>query len=168
MGKLSRKSKLLSLALLLFGLLIATLIFINPSNSQQENIIDRLKTFYDGQNIKAELNSNAFDLEVARSPNARSRGLMFREIMQEQSGMIFIFDEPKILSFYMKNTYIPLDIIFVDEDLKIINIHKNTTPLNSEILYKSTKPAIIVVELNANITEKYSISEGSQIQFILE
>jgi uncharacterized membrane protein (UPF0127 family) len=89
---------------------------------------------------------------------------MFRENMKEEEGMLFLFPAEEYQSFYMKNTIMPLDIIFVNAKKQIVKIHKNTTPY-SEASLPSMKPSIYVVEVIAGFTDKYKIQEGDIIDW---
>ncbi len=102
------------------------------------------------------------DIEIADTNPKRMQGLMFRESMKENRGMLFIFPTEEYQSFWMKNTIIPLDMIFVNAKRDIVNIHKNTTPY-SEQSYPSTSPAKYVIEVNAGFTDKYNIKPGDKI-----
>ncbi len=102
------------------------------------------------------------DIEIADTEVKRARGLMFREHLGENQGMLFVFPEESYQAFWMKNTVIPLDMIFVNKNRTIVTIHKNTTPY-SEQTYPSSKPAIYVVEVNAGFTDKYNIEVGDKI-----
>ena len=104
------------------------------------------------------------DVEIAETDDSRHRGLMFREKMDENQGMLFIFNRNEPESFYMKNTLIPLDIIFITAKKEIIKIYKNTTPLSEKDL-PSFKPILYVVEVNAGFTDKYNIKEGDYIDW---
>jgi len=104
------------------------------------------------------------DVEIADSDAARHLGLMFREGMNEDQGMLFIFPKEEPQSFYMKNTVLPLDIIFVNASKKIVKIHSDTEPFSEKSL-PSVKPALYVVEVNAGFTKKFGIKEGSQIDW---
>ncbi len=104
----------------------------------------------------------SIDIEIADTEQKRMQGLMFREHMDENRGMLFIFPREDYQAFWMKNTVIPLDMIFVNSKKEIINIHKNTTPF-SEQTYPSTAPAIYVIEVNAGFTDKYNIQPGDKI-----
>ncbi len=104
------------------------------------------------------------DVEIAENDDARHLGLMYREGMQEDQGMFFIFPSEEPQSFYMKNTVLPLDIIFVDKSLHIVKIHKNTEPFSEKSL-PSIKPAAYVVEVNAGFTDKFKIKEGGRIDW---
>jgi hypothetical protein len=102
------------------------------------------------------------DIEIADNDDRRTRGLMDRIGMKENQGMLFIFPYDTIQSFWMKNTVMPLDIMFINRDNEIVTIHKNTVPFDTGA-YASTKPASLVVEVNAGYTEKYGINVGDKI-----
>lgn len=121
----------------------------------------------DNDFISVSINNKEFKLEVARSLSKRSSGLMNKTSMLTNEGMIFIFEEPRILSFYMKNTLIPLDIIFIDKDLKVINIHKNTKVNSETPLYKSLSKSQYVIELNAGTTELINLNKGDSVETII-
>lgn len=105
-------------------------------------------------------------IAVADDEASRSAGLMDVRNLPEQHGMLFIFDDEQPRSFWMANTPLPLDIIFVDSDMEIIRIHRNTQPY-SEKNFSSDLPAKYVVEVNAGFTTKNDITEGSKIEFEL-
>lgn len=104
--------------------------------------------------------------EIASTPQDRTMGLMNRTYLPEDKGMIFVYENSKNLSFWMKNTLIPLDIIFIDESGYVINIESADVELdkNYEELtrYKSLLPAKFVVEINQGISPNYGIKEGTK------
>jgi uncharacterized membrane protein (UPF0127 family) len=102
------------------------------------------------------------DIEIANTEYKRQLGLMKRKEMQEKQGMLFIFPDETIRSFWMRNTFISLDMIFINSQREIVTIQKNTTPLSDQS-YPSTKPAVYVVEVKAGFTDKYEIHEGDKI-----
>ena len=104
------------------------------------------------------------DIELADTEVLRARGLMFRKSMPENAGMLFIMDSEQIQGFWMRNTYISLDMLFVNAEHKIVTIHANTTIL-SERTYYSTQPALYVVEVNAGFSYQHNINVGDFIQF---
>ncbi|MDO8462530.1 MAG: DUF192 domain-containing protein [Deltaproteobacteria bacterium] len=106
--------------------------------------------------------SSVFTVEVADTPQLHAKGLMFRKSLAADAGMIFIFDEETGSSFWMKNTPISLDIIFIGKDLKIIGIAKNTTPY-SEVPIFSALPYRYVLELNAGAAEAGGIVAGDAV-----
>jgi uncharacterized membrane protein (UPF0127 family) len=104
------------------------------------------------------------DIEIADTPAKRTLGLMYRRSLPQDAGMLFIFESSGPLSFWMKNTYIPLDMIFADEGKTIVSIAKNTVPL-SEALIPSGKNAMYVVEVNAGFCDKHGIRTSDLISF---
>jgi len=104
------------------------------------------------------------NIEIADTDFDRQLGLMFRRTMEENQGMLFNFPAEEMQSFWMRNTFIPLDLIFINSAKQIVTIIKNTEPL-TDSNHSSTKPAKYVLEVNAGFTEKYSISEGDRVNF---
>jgi len=102
------------------------------------------------------------DIEIADNDERRTTGLMFRDKMDESKGMLFIFSTEEPQSFWMKNTIIPLDIIYVNSKMEIVKIQKNAEPFSEKSL-PSIKPAQYVVEVNAGFCEKFSVKEGDKI-----
>lgn len=104
------------------------------------------------------------DVEVSRKPYEIQRGLMDRSKMEEGQGMIFIFPRSAPRSFWMKNTRIALDIIYVDENFEIVSIQENAQPF-SEASLTSEGDAQYVVEVNAGFSQTYKIGKGTRIEF---
>ncbi len=109
------------------------------------------------------------NVEVADTPQKQSQGLMYRENLKLDHGMLFIFDDESILSFWMKDTLIPLDMIFVDKTFRIINVVDNALPCNIEPCpdYSSEKPAKYVIEVNAGFAKTNDIEAGDFISINL-
>jgi uncharacterized membrane protein (UPF0127 family) len=105
-----------------------------------------------------------FDIYIANSWKQRSQGLMFIRSMNEYEGMLFIYPEPAEISMWMKNTLIPLDMLFIDQRLTITSIHKNATPLSTDII-SSGGVVNGVIELNGGSAEKFGIRQSDQIIF---
>lgn len=103
-------------------------------------------------------------VETANDNEERLRGLMFREDLDEKRGMLFVFEDENNRTFWMKNTLIPLDIVFINKEFEIINI-EYALPCKKEpcALYKSKKPAKYVLEVNSNFTTKNDIDTGNKI-----
>lgn len=112
----------------------------------------------DGKQIKK------IDIEIADNDAKRERGLMFRKTMEDSQGMLFVFIVSELQSFWMKNTILPLDIMFVSENKEIVKIHRNTTPYSKESL-PSEKKSMYVVEVVAGFSDKFGVSEGDKIDF---
>ncbi|MFB6231883.1 MAG: DUF192 domain-containing protein [Salinibacter sp.] len=105
------------------------------------------------------------DVEIAATDSARERGMMQREgFPDKKSGMLFLFDNEQPRSFWMSNTPVALDIIFVSADSQIVNIAKYTTPFSSEN-YRSGEPAQYVVEVPAGFADSHGILEGDRVRW---
>lgn len=102
------------------------------------------------------------DIEIAEDDDSRGQGLMYRNKLLKSQGMFFIFNREQPQSFWMRNTPLSLDMLFVNKNNEIVKIHKDTTPF-SESSYASFKPAIYVVEVIAGYTDTYGIEEGDKI-----
>ena len=103
-----------------------------------------------------------FDVYLAVSPPQQRRGLMFVRDLPERTGMLFVYGDEDYRSMWMRNTYIPLDMIFARRDGSITNIVPDTVPL-SEKSVVSSEPATFVLELNAGIARRLSIDEDSRL-----
>jgi len=103
-----------------------------------------------------------FTAEIAADDRERAIGLMFREEMAEDRGMLFLFGGESDRHFWMKNTPLPLDIIFIAADGTIVSIAEDTTPF-SESVIPSNGPAKFVFEVKAGVTEKLGISAGDRV-----
>ncbi len=104
------------------------------------------------------------DIEVADKDSSRIMGLMYRKSMEENQGMLFIFPKEDYQSFWMKNTYISLDIIYVNSDKEIVKIYKNTIPRTLKSL-PSEKKSQYVIEVIGGYTDRHDIKEGDKINF---
>lgn len=113
----------------------------------------------DGKKIISQI-----DIELAANDEKRTQGLMWRREMEENQGMLFVMEQQEMQSFWMLNTYIPLDILFVDELRQIVTIRSNTKPQSLDPV-TSDKPALYVVEVNAGYCRKHGISVGDKIEF---
>lgn len=105
------------------------------------------------------------EIEIADNNYERQLGLMNRKEMKENEGMLFIFDKLELQSFWMRNTLISLDIMFVDNQKKIVTIHKNTKIL-SDNSYPSSQPSIYVVEVLAGFADRHNIKVGDKIDWM--
>lgn len=114
--------------------------------------------------IKAKINNKEYKFEIALTKEERQKGLMFRKELSKNGGMLFVYREKRYLSFYMKNTVIPLDIAFLDEFFRIINIEE-MYPLD-ETSINSIEPAQFALEVNRGFFKKVGLKEGDIINFI--
>jgi uncharacterized membrane protein (UPF0127 family) len=104
-----------------------------------------------------------FNVEVMRDDAGRSRGLMFRRHMAADHGMLFDFEREEPVTMWMKNTYLPLDMVFIRPDGTISRIAADTEPLSTAII-PSGSPVSAVLELNAGTTAKLGIQPGDRIE----
>lgn len=103
--------------------------------------------------------------EAADTPYAREKGLMFVRSLPENAGMIFVFESLQELHFWMKNTYIPLDIIFVSENFTVVNVAENAQPCSYYCeIYSSAAPAKYAIETNAGFAKRNGIEVGDKIR----
>lgn len=104
------------------------------------------------------------DVEIAGTEHERAQGLMYRPSMPDSVGMLFIFEWEAPQAFWMKNTSIPLDIVYVNSQKEIVSIIKNATPYSEESL-PSERDAQYVVEVVAGFTDRFQIQVGDKISF---
>jgi uncharacterized membrane protein (UPF0127 family) len=113
--------------------------------------------------IETAKGDQTFKVEVVRNEKERNRGLMFRHQMAADHGMLFDYNPPQEIAFWMKNTFIPLDIIFVGTDGRIISIAENTTPLSLERI-PSGGVSRGVLEINGGLSAKLGIKPGDKVR----
>ena len=104
-----------------------------------------------------------FQVEVAYQDKDRRQGLMFRKNLGPDQGMLFIFPFAHHLSFWMKNTHLPLDIIFIDQQCRIVNVEANNQPYSKEPIL-SQKDAIMVLEINGGQSAEYGLAPGDMVK----
>jgi uncharacterized membrane protein (UPF0127 family) len=112
--------------------------------------------------IKSGKNSHVFQIWTADTPARKAQGLMFVRGLAADRGMLFVNEAPRVASMWMKNTYIPLDMVFIDANGKIAEIHANTTPHSLEIV-SSRKPVLAVLELAAGEAAKRGLKPGDRV-----
>ncbi len=106
----------------------------------------------------------SIDIEVADNDAEREQGLMYRDTMAENNGMLFLMDKEEPQTFWMKNTILSLDIIYADSERQIVSINRNCTPYSLDQI-PSGKPALYVVEVNAGYAERHNLKVGDLISF---
>ena len=104
------------------------------------------------------------DIEIAEDEYQTQTGLMYRDVLGQNQGMLFVFPEEGLRSFYMKNTKIALDIIYIDADKKIVSFQNHAQPFNEASL-PSNVPAQYVLEINAGLAEKWQLEVGDIIEY---
>jgi uncharacterized protein len=109
-----------------------------------------------------------YRLELARTPEEQQQGLMFRESLPERAGMLFLFSEGSAHQFWMKNTMIPLDMIWLDRDGKVLFISADTPPCKADPCpsFGPTTPATNVLEIAGGMAKKEKIEVGSVLKFV--
>lgn len=115
------------------------------------------------------IEQHCFEVELALTQPERSQGLMDRKQMAADTGMLFIFDAERPYSFWMKNTFIALDIIWMDYSRKIIHIERDVPPCEKDPCpsYQPSGNALYVLEVNAGTTKRLGINPGVQAEFHL-
>ena len=104
-----------------------------------------------------------FTVEVADDVAEQSQGLMFREKMATSAGMLFVFPQPKHAQFWMKNTLIPLDMIFADATGLVTRVHSNAIP-HDETAIDGGEGVVLVLEINGGLAARMGIAEGSKMR----
>ena len=127
-----------------------------------------LFSFYTFSNEKIDVsiyNKNiTFNVEVAKTIEERRIGLMYRKKLLNNEGMLFVFPQERIIQLWMKNTYIPLDVIFISENIVIVDIKRNMKRL-SETIVKSKVKSRYALEFNAGLINKLDIEIGDKVLF---
>jgi uncharacterized membrane protein (UPF0127 family) len=152
----------------IFSILIIALLILGISiNTRGDKTISLdINSAEDNSILLAKLKNKDLRLEVAKSSEAQAYGLMNRESMDENSGMLFIFAESSKRTFYMKNTLISLDIIYFDEELKVQQIYKNTKPNQTSELYPSSNKTKLVLELNGGWSSDSDLQIGDKLEIV--
>jgi len=109
---------------------------------------------------------NCFELDMPKTEQEFLQGLMFREYLPENQGMLFIFKEPQKYAFWMKNTTIPLDIIWLDENFNVVYVQE-AQPCEKEpcTIYVPDTDSLYVLEINQGLTKKLNITKGSNANY---
>ena len=135
-------------SLILFGLFIAA----SPARPADQHVLE----------IASKTGVHAFSVEIAQNDAERAKGLMFRKELPEGQGMLFDFKQDQDVAFWMKNTYIPLDMIFIRGNGTILRIEENATPLSTKNI-PSGGPVRAVLEVIGGTARKLGISAGDHV-----
>ena len=116
------------------------------------------------------LNGQRYTVELALEPKDQALGLMFRDELPADRGMLFIFPDQRMRSFWMKNTRIPLDILYFDDQLRLVSVAENARPCRTPVCsgYPSAGPARYVLELNAGEAARLGVQPGDELELRLE
>ncbi|WP_422860607.1 DUF192 domain-containing protein [Flagellimonas sp. S174] len=150
-------------------ILIVLLIFASCKTENKREIQTETITFTkEGQLTIAQNESGKvlaqLDIEIADTEYETQTGLMYRKSMEDSQGMLFVFEDVAEHSFYMKNTQFSLDIIYIDENLKIASFQKNTTPFDESGL-PSGVPVKYVLEVKGGLSDIWGLQVGDSIAF---
>ncbi|MDB4970935.1 MAG: hypothetical protein JWN44_6624 [Myxococcales bacterium] len=105
-------------------------------------------------------------VEIARNDPERQRGLMFRQKLESGRGMIFLFEHPERLKFWMKNTYIPLDMIFIGADKRVVGIEENAEPLTLQSRGPDDADSQFVLEVPGGWARTHGVERGVSVRFV--
>jgi uncharacterized protein len=105
-----------------------------------------------------------FKIEVAETPAQMEQGLMFRTSLAPDGGMLFIYPEPTVATMWMRNTLIPLDMLFVDTQGRIVNIHQRAVPQSDDVI-PAAAPVRAVIELNGGTAARLGIEPGDRVLY---
>jgi len=145
--------------LIIISLLLAGCTAVSPAAKAPEQGTDHISQVCFGE--------ACFTVEIADTGAERALGLMHREYLAPERGMLFIFEGNSAYTFWMKNTLIPLDIIWLDEDKHVVYISEDTPPCKSDPCpsYGPSEPTRYVVEINSGAAKTSNIAVGSQALF---
>jgi uncharacterized membrane protein (UPF0127 family) len=138
------------------ALFVATVIFLCTSCMAQEPYVI--------------LSGERFTVDLATTPEQQALGMMFRDSMPADRGMLFLFPSERMRSFWMKNTRIPLDILYFDQDLRLVSVAANARPCRTQRCpgYPSEGPAKYVLELNAGKAAELGVKPGDVLKLHLD
>jgi uncharacterized membrane protein (UPF0127 family) len=112
--------------------------------------------------LKTATGDHNFNIEVATTDQERALGLMFRRSLPENSGMLFLYDPPQPATMWMKNTLIPLDMVFISAEGKVHRIESHTEPFSTAVI-DSDGDVVGVLELNAGEADKIGLKRGDKV-----
>lgn len=117
----------------------------------------------DRVDLRGAFGTARFTVELADEPQERSQGLMFRESMPTGAGMLFLYERPQRATFWMRNTLIPLDMIFMDPTGTVTHVHANAVPLD-ETTIDGGIGVLAVLEINGGLAQAIGIAEGTELR----
>ncbi|MBW2146918.1 MAG: DUF192 domain-containing protein [Deltaproteobacteria bacterium] len=130
----------------------------SPCPAKEPSLADGARVTF----ISAEGNKTTVRAEVADTTDSRRRGLMFRRHLASDRGMLFVFPHASRQKMWMKNTFVPLDLIFINEKLRIVGVVENARPHSTAVL-EVPAPSRYVVEVNAFFCRRFGIREGDRV-----
>jgi uncharacterized membrane protein (UPF0127 family) len=112
--------------------------------------------------VSANGGRHDFTVELATTPRQRAQGLMYRRDLAADRGMLFVYRRPKDVSMWMKNTFIPLDMLFIDEGGRVVRIAERTVPESLQTI-SSGEPVLAVLELRGGSADRLGLSKGDEV-----
>ena len=146
-----------------FVVLCVALLFYENSVGFAEDALTLPQGRLEKLEIVTASGTHEFSVEVMRSGPQRERGLMFRRYLPQDRGMLFDFDVERPVMMWMKNTYLPLDMIFIGHTGKVVGLAENTEPLSEKII-PSGAPAYGVLEVNAGTAARIGLKIGDSVR----
>ena len=144
-------SKKLAVILAATGLLFVIVNLVKPSAPDIK------------QNSYLEIGGVKLEIEIADTATARAQGLSGRPILPENTGMLFVFNTADYYNFWMKDMYFPIDIIWLNDDWRVIDLTENISPKNFPVTYQPRAPARYVLEVNAGFTTTHHLTIGTRV-----
>lgn len=136
------------------GLAVGLLAMVGPVLAAcSENRVD----------LRGAFGTAGFSVEVADTPEARAQGLMNRDSLPRSAGMLFVYDAPQRATFWMKNTRIPLDMIFLDSKGQVLGVHANARPMDTTII-DGGLGVLAVLEINGGLAARLGIAPGDMLR----
>lgn len=113
--------------------------------------------------LRGAFGTAGFSVELAATPSARAQGLMNRDSLPSSAGMLFVYDAPQRATFWMKNTRIPLDMIFLDATGRVLGVHANARPMDTNII-DGGLDVLAVLEINGGLAARLGITTGDMVR----
>ncbi|MBI2144610.1 DUF192 domain-containing protein [Candidatus Woesearchaeota archaeon] len=159
---MAKPTTLFHVAVIIFVIVTAAVVLDKPGAQElQSNYATVLLYSETGNHVKIKA-------EISDTNEERAKGMMLRQQLDKGEGMLFFYPDSAVRNFWMKNTLIPLDMIFIAENMTVVKIH-HAVPCSSEpcTLYNSEQPIKYVLEVNRNLTASHGISEGGKVKIDL-
>jgi uncharacterized membrane protein (UPF0127 family) len=164
---ISRSNVLAAVRQALCGVVLGGVVLSSGCGSDEQQVMKEPEFLVEGTLDFVRSDGTPFlriAVELAETHEEQLRGLMGRRSLPSKGGMLFVYPQAIEQSFWMKNTPLPLDIVFIAEDSTIVNIARRTRPLSEETI-RSSAPAQYVLELRAGFVDRYGIDEATRIEW---
>ena len=153
-----KSKRIITIVVLLFVSLITGLVVFHNQATAPTAVDEELIT-----NLRA--GDTTFELLIADEPTERTQGLSGRENLEQNQAMLFIFDEPAKWGIWMKDMLFSIDILWLDEQKKVVHVEKNVAPETYPSIFEPSQDALYIVELNAGAVDRIGVSLGDTLQF---